>query len=91
MLLISKPTLPIPEIVSPPVPSAKEPYAEKPCAVFVDDHFHYINEDERYKDGDYTTLEEAASKCQAIVDEFLRDQLAPSASILMRSSWSASS
>jgi len=51
--------------------------AERPYAVFVDDNFHYMNEDERYKDGNYATLEEAISKCQRIVDDFLEGEYKP--------------
>lgn len=40
--------------------------------VFVDDNFHYGNENERYKLGDFATYEAALNACQAIVDEFLR-------------------
>lgn len=39
--------------------------------VFVDDNFHYMNEDERYLKGEYDTLEEAISVAKAIVDECL--------------------
>ena len=55
--------------------------AERPYAVFVDDNFHYMNEDERYKDGNYATLEEAISKCQRIVDDFLEGEESCSAGL----------
>jgi hypothetical protein len=42
--------------------------AEKPYVLYVDDNFHYMNEEERYKGGEYATLEEAVSKCQRIDD-----------------------
>jgi hypothetical protein len=45
--------------------------------VFVDDNFHFMNEVERYKRGDFQTLEEAVRKCQIIVDDFLTDQYKP--------------
>ncbi|HEX8247626.1 MAG TPA: hypothetical protein VF599_05625 [Pyrinomonadaceae bacterium] len=41
--------------------------------VFVDDNFHYMDEDERYKHGDFATFEEALTACKAIVDECLRE------------------
>ena len=39
--------------------------------VFVDDHFHYMNEDERYLYGEFETLEDALSACKKIIDECL--------------------
>jgi hypothetical protein len=39
--------------------------------VFVDDNFHYMDEDERYKLGEYETLDAALAACRGIVDEFL--------------------
>jgi hypothetical protein len=50
---------------------------EKPYVVFVDDNFHYMNEDERYKSGEFATLEEAVRACQEIVDGFLKDAYRP--------------
>jgi hypothetical protein len=60
-----------------PIQIPAEPTAETPYAVFVDDNFHYMNEDERYKDGDYATCEEAVSKCRRIVDDFLARECKP--------------
>jgi hypothetical protein len=76
-LTLAKPSLPIPDLVSLPIQLPAEPSAENPYAVFVDDNFHYMNEDERYKDGDYATLEEAVSKCRQIVDDFLEREHKP--------------
>jgi len=45
--------------------------------VYVDDNFHYMNEEERYKSGDYATLEEAVSKCRRIVYDFLEGEYKP--------------
>ena len=45
--------------------------------VFVDDNFHYMDEDERYRLGEYQTYEEAVQACQAIVDEFLASEFKP--------------
>lgn len=39
--------------------------------VFVDDNYHYQDEDERYKLGDFATFDEAVNACKATVDEFL--------------------
>jgi len=39
--------------------------------VFVDDNFHFMDEDERYEHGSYDTLEEAIAVSKGIVDEFL--------------------
>ena len=39
--------------------------------VYVDDNFHYMDESERYKLGDFETCEEATTACMKIVDEFL--------------------
>ena len=36
--------------------------------VLVDDNFHYQDESERYKQGEYETYEEAVKVCKAIVD-----------------------
>jgi len=50
---------------------------DKLYAVFVDDNFHYMDESERYKCGDYDALEAAMQACQAIVDEFLKAAYKP--------------
>jgi hypothetical protein len=50
---------------------------DKPYVVYVDDKFYYMNEEERCGSGEYATLEEAVSKCQRIVDEFLEDAYKP--------------
>jgi len=39
--------------------------------VYVDDNFHYMDESERYKLGEFETCEEAVAACKKIVDEFL--------------------
>lgn len=45
---------------------------EKPCfEVLVDDNFHYQDESERYKYGEYDTYEEAVEECKDIVDREL--------------------
>ena len=45
--------------------------------VFVDDNFHYHDEDERYLAGEYETEEEALSAARRIVDDFLQDAYRP--------------
>ena len=39
--------------------------------VYVDDNFHFMDEEERYKLGEFDTEEEALQACRRIVDEFL--------------------
>jgi hypothetical protein len=39
--------------------------------VFVDDNFHYMDEDERYKLGEFDTREEALAAAKKIIEEFL--------------------
>jgi hypothetical protein len=39
--------------------------------VFVDDNFHYMDESERYKQGEFTDCASAVAACKKIVDEFL--------------------
>ena len=38
--------------------------------VFVDDNFHYGDDEERYKLDEFDTCEEAVAACKKIVDEF---------------------
>jgi len=42
-------------------------------SVYVDDNYHYMDEEERYKLGDFSTLEEAVAVCKRMVDEFLNE------------------
>jgi hypothetical protein len=76
-LSLPKPAPSIAEPVSPRVRLAEKPSPDKPYAVFVGDNFHYMREEEQYKSGDYTTLEEAVKKCKEIVDDFLDDKHKP--------------
>jgi hypothetical protein len=39
--------------------------------VFVDENFHYMDEDERYCLGEFESLDAAVAKCREIVDAFL--------------------
>ena len=41
---------------------------KKPFAVYVDDNFHYMDESERYKYGDYATYRGAYAACMKIID-----------------------
>ena len=43
--------------------------------VFVDDHFNYQNEEQRYEYGEYETIEEAVAACKKIVDRSLNNLL----------------
>jgi len=45
--------------------------------VFVDDNFHYQDEDERYFLGEFETLDAAISACRKIVDESLTGSFEP--------------
>src|SRR5262245_5375139 len=40
-------------------------------AVFVDDNFHYMDESERYRLGEFDDCSTAIAACKQIVDEFL--------------------
>lgn len=44
---------------------------EQKLTVLVDDNFHYQDENERYKMGEFDNLAAAISACQCIVDEYL--------------------
>ena len=39
--------------------------------LYIDDNFHYMDDDERYKAGEFSSLEKAIAKARHIVDEFL--------------------
>jgi hypothetical protein len=43
--------------------------------VYVDDNFHYQEEDERYVSGECDRYEEALTLCKTVVDEFLDDAI----------------
>jgi hypothetical protein len=45
--------------------------------VFVDDNFHYMNEDERYKAGVFASYEDALAEAKRIVDEDLAYNMKP--------------
>jgi len=53
--------------------------------VYVDDNFHYMNEDERYSYGSFDSLDAAVSACQKIVDDFLTTNPAKTADELFES------
>jgi hypothetical protein len=46
-------------------------------AVYVGDNFHYIDESERYKKGDFATLDEANAACKQMIDGFLKVGVEP--------------
>jgi len=39
--------------------------------LYVDDNYHYMDKNERYKAGEFNSLEQAIEKAKNIVDEFL--------------------
>ena len=41
----------------------------------IDDNFHYMDEDHRYKHGEFSTYTDAVDACKKIVDEELEDML----------------
>jgi hypothetical protein len=45
--------------------------------VFVDDNFHYMDEDERYFLGEFDTAEAAVAACQKVVNEWLEEHYKP--------------
>ena len=45
--------------------------------VTIADNFHYMDEEERYRSGEFATLEDAIAHCRAIVDEFLDSAFEP--------------
>ena len=44
---------------------------EKPYIVYVNDNFHYMDESERYKHGEFDDCQSAIAACKRIVDEFI--------------------
>jgi hypothetical protein len=45
--------------------------------VFVDDNFHYMDESERYKLGEFPTYAEAVAACKRLVEEYLLENPKP--------------
>lgn len=48
-----------------------------PYVVMVDDNFHYMDEDERYKHGEFADSGVATEHCRQIVDEYLASAYKP--------------
>ncbi len=48
-----------------------------PYVVMVDDNFHYMDEDERYKLGEFADPGVAIEQCHRIVDEYLDSAYKP--------------
>ncbi len=46
-------------------------------SVYVDDNFHYMDESERYKLGEYDDCASAIAACQALIDECLKGARRP--------------
>lgn len=62
-----------PELSSPSAPSQ----LAFTYTVYVDDNFHYMDESERYKLGDFESCEAAVAACKKIVDDFLDQGYTP--------------
>ena len=45
--------------------------------VYVDDNFHYMDESERYKLGEFATAEAAVAAAKKVVDEYLASAYQP--------------
>jgi len=58
---------------SPPSPAKRRSQEgpESPFTVYIDDNYHYQDEDERYLGGEFGTWEAAAAFARKIVDRFL--------------------
>jgi hypothetical protein len=54
-----------------------QPEAALRFTVFVDDNFHYMDQEERYQYGAFATWNEAVRACRQIVDEELLGMLKP--------------
>ena len=52
-------------------------FRRKVYSVFVDDNFHYTDEDERYHLDDYPDYATALAACQKVVDDYLASALKP--------------
>lgn len=50
--------------------------------VYIDDNFHYMDEDKRYCLGVFCSFDSAVAACRKIVDAFLRDNPAKTAGVL---------
>lgn len=48
--------------------SKRKKKASKRFTVWVDDNFHYMDESERYKQGEYDILDEAIAVCKKVVE-----------------------
>ena len=55
--------------------------ADGPFEVFIDDNFHYMDEDERSRVGEFRSYDAALKKVRSIVDRSLRELLEPGASV----------
>lgn len=53
-----------------------------PYVVMVDDNFHYMDEDERYKHGEFADADVAIEHCRQIVDEYLASAYKPGMSAI---------
>jgi hypothetical protein len=51
---------------------------EAPFLVMVDDNYHYMDKDERWRLGAFATLDEAMAACKSLVDACLANYCKPS-------------
>lgn len=59
------------------LPPPEEQVSPATYTVMVDDNFHFMDQDERWKYGEFTSLEAAIEACKSVVDECLADYLEP--------------
>ena len=52
---------------------------ENKFIVMVDDNFHYMDDNERYKKGEYDSLEEAINVCKRIVESSVHNEFGTTA------------
>jgi hypothetical protein len=50
---------------------------KKKYTIVIDDNFHFMDESESYKSGEFDTYEEALGECKKILDDFLEDAVRP--------------
>lgn len=51
--------------------------APLPYTVYVDDNYHYQDEEHRHKLGEFASVDEAVAACKRIVDEYLQGAMEP--------------
>jgi hypothetical protein len=46
-----------------------------PYTVYVDDNYHYQDEEHRYRLGEFASIDEAVAACKRVVDEYLQGDM----------------